>query len=847
MNFVKLIRTSVLLSSLLLSSFLFAQNTGVISVSTDPQPREGKDFTVVVNSSNPAVTFGKVVFGYRLPNDEFVEKEMQFDKGSWKYIVTSDYSIPPRLEYYVIATLSDASEATYPTDNYRQNPAYFSVSPKGLTDAIAVLMGEEGTKVAPEDFMIMLSYYTISDQIDLGTVKLVINGKDVTTEASVTADALNYLPASTPKGKQSISFEAKLKDGTVVGPLNWNVSVVSKDEALAEEEAEKNYSFAGNVWDEYRYEKFASGTKSINRANVTMNGNVHWLTYNANVYKTSEESKFNQASDRYTLKLGSEYLDLTFGDAYPSYSRLMMNGSRVRGVEGNLKTNYINIDAAYGYLKRATEATFSNTVYMIKDPNDPINASISDSLTKLIQEIEGEEYIKISSAGGVLTYKKVSNGGGAFDRELLSVKVSFGSKKEGFNTGFGFLRSADDVESNKYGSNPTANLVLATDMQLRYDNGRFELYGDAAFSLNNSDVSSTNEEITKEIKKNIPGGDGTYNFIDNIIPISGGLSAPTSAEQIPKYMAFLAGLKLNYWNNYFKLEYLRNGSTYKSEGLPFFQNDIQGVKLTDRLRLWQNRVFLTFGYDLLTDNTSGDKDKKDSNGKLVYDGTTTRNNIRSGFAIFPGVGLPSFSFDFIRGTAKNEIPTNLIASSDYGANTFQLGSNYGFTAFSGYHTVGLSVAVTNKVDNRDEAIYLKQYGFSSADQTVRSIVLSYGTTIGKDLSANFSYNNSNSSYKEVVFLLADSLRGTSGYAKGKDAETSYNILEASLGKSFFDSKMKAQVRANATIGELNQYIFGTNAQYYFMSNLFSTADFNYILNEGEDADLLFTLRLQYVF
>jgi len=843
MKIVKLIRTALLLSLLLTSAFSFAQNTGTLSVGTDSQPREGKDFSITVTPSNPTITFSKVIIGYRLPNDEYLETEMRFEKGIWKYLVTADYAVPPRLDYFIVATLEDGSESTYPAENYRQNPAYLSISPKGLSESVTVLMGEDGSKTAPEDFMIMISYYTISDQIDVSTVKLIVNGADVTKDASVTVDALNYLPADPPKGKQSVSFEAKLKDGTQVGPINWAVSVVSKDEAKAAEEEEKNYSFSGNVWNEYRYEKFSSGTKSVDRANLSLNGNAHWLTYSANVYKTSEESKKKQTSDRYTVKLGSEYLDLTFGDAYPTFSRLMMNGTRVRGAEVNLKSDWINLDFAYGYLKRATDATFSPNVYMVKDPADPLNATLNqDSLQAKVDSLLGEKYIKFSTSGGVITFKAVNNGG-AFDRKLISSKLSFGSKKQGFNWGLGFLRSLDEVESNKYGANPTGNLVLSTDMQLRYDNGRFELYGDAALSIYNSDLQSVNDTLTKKIKEALPGGESTYNTINGIIPISGGLDAPTSVTTLPNYLTFLVGLKLNYWNNYFKLEYLRNGSSYRSDGLPFFQNDLQGIKLNDRLRLWQNKLFLTFGYDLLFDNTNGNKDKKG-----VYEGTTSRQNVRSGFSVFPGVGLPSFSFDYFRNSAVNEIPSNLVASQDYASNTFQVGSNYGFSYLSGYHTVGVSVAITEKTDNRDENIYLKQNGFASAGQSVRSVVLSYGTTIGNDLSANLSYNNSASTYKEVIILDTSKKGDPSGtYAKGGDTEKSYNIFEGSLGKGFFDNKLRTQGRINATISDLNQYILGANAQYYFLKNLFATSDFNYILNESADSDLLFTIRVQYVF
>ncbi|MCK6601417.1 MAG: hypothetical protein L6Q77_06300 [Bacteroidetes bacterium] len=842
MKFVKLIPSCLFMLFFLTTSPLLAQNTGLVTVSTDIQPVEGKNFSILVTPSNPAQTFSKVVIGYRLPNDEFTETEMRFEKGAWKYLISGEFAVPPRLEYYLVASLDDGSEATYPVSNYRQNPAYLTISPKGLTDAIVVMMGENGSKSAPEDFMIMLSYYSLSDQIDLTSVRLTINGADVTKDASVTADALNYFPATPPKGKQSVSFEAKLKDGTLVGPLTWSVSVVSKEEAKEEEEAEQNYSLAGNVWNEYRYEKTSARTKGTDRANASASGNIHWLTYNINLFKSSEESKKKQAIDRYTLKLGTEYLDLTFGDAYPSFSRLMMNGTRVRGFEANLKSDYINLDVGYGFQQRAIDAEFEGETITLRTIAD------KDS----IETLKGELY-QVLSKNAVNTTLRKKTSSGAYDRKLLAVKTSFGSKKQGFNWGLGFLRSLDDTTSNKYGGEAIANLVVSTDAQLRYDNGRFELYGDAALSLENNDIKYTSQQFDSVMRDQLGSA---YKTINQIFPLSAGISAPTGTSQILNYSAFLAGMKLNYWNNYFKVEYLRNGTSYHSEGLPFFQKDIQGVKLNDRLRLFQNKLFLTFGYDLLYDNTDGTKDfsevqydpvSQDSIGLKKFDGTTARNNIRTGISFFPGGGLPSLSFDYIRLASVNEIPENQVASQNNASNTFQISTNYGFSWMNGYHTTSLSYSLTDKKDLRDEKVYLFQNGYASAQQKVQSVVLAYGTTIGQDLSFNLSYNNSSSEYREVLTNDSTGTKGITGYGYFTTKEQSYNILEGSLGKSFLDNKLQANVRANMTLSDVNQYIFGANAQYYFLKNLFATSDANFILNEGSDADLLFTFRVQYIF
>lgn len=827
--------------SFILSSFAVHAQVDQLKVSTLSEPKEGEDITLVVSPANSNLTFSKVDLYFRVPNDKYQAQEMKFDKGSYVYTIPGAQAVPPTLEYYVIGTKSDGSKVVFPyiqTENpeadVENSPAILKVRPVTSDESVSILMGEPGSSVAAEDFIIMLSYYRISETIDVASIKLLVNGQDVTSKSTVTADALTYVPEQVPgKGTMSMDFSAKLKDGTLVGPISWKTTTTTVEEAEKEEAAERNFNISGNVWDELRYEKIAGGSQGYHRANAAAAGNWYWLNYTTNIYMTSEEKSFLQPSNRYTLKLSSPYFDLGIGDVYPSFSRMVMNGTRVRGIEANLKLNWVNVDFTYGQTSRAVEAAFVEGAIIASTGSD----QQKDTL-------EAKGYVQ---DGNLFRLKRSA---GAYQRDLFATKLSFGNKLDGFNYGITFLKSMDDTSSNKFGPTATANIATGMDMQLILDNNRFSWYADGAFSVRNND---TRNALDSTMNAKLSDAGIPIDKINKIFPITAGIDAPLSTDlrMIMDYMAIQTGIKLNYWNNYFKAEYVRYGGSYSSDGLAFFQNDVQGIKISDRLRLLQNKLILSVGFDNLANNLAGTRDFKYAYASaptdtVTIDGTTTKKNIRTGFAIFPGGKWPSLSFDYIRSTNNNALPDDQVAAANNLSNTFQISSSYGFSAGENFHSIGLTFSKTNKVDNRDRAVFLSKYGISPVDQTNRSIFLSYSTSFGNDMSIGGSFTNSASDY-EVATQNTAFTKGQTGYGTAQKTEISFNIIEVNAVKTWW-GKLKTGGRVNGTFSTNNQYVIGGNAEYAIYQNLFATYDLNYFVNTGGvDNDFITAIKLQYVF
>ncbi len=857
----KLLKIGITILSVFLFSFILtAQQTAQLKVTTAADPKEGEPIVVLVTPNPANLSLNKVTFYYRAPGGNFIPNEMTFDKGAYTFSIPANKVVPPSIEYYVIASKNDGTNLIFPGITSEQpevdvqnSPAFFSVRPVTADETVTILMGEPGATASVDDFIIMMSYYRISEQIDIKSIKLTINGLDVTSKSTITSDALTYLPETPPApGMLDISFNAKLKDGSAVGPITWKTTAASAEVAEEIAAEEKNFNISGNVWDEARYENIAGSSNTYHRANFSASGNYKWLNFSTNLLGTSEEKSFLQPSNRYSLKFMTEYLDLGFGDVYPSFSRLVMNGTRVRGLEVNLKLKAINIDFTTGQMVRGVEANLNESDFYV-DQHSSIQA---DTLAEKGYILYKGKYVR-----------RINNG--TYERSLTSGKLSFGNKLEGFNWGLTFLKAIDDTSSNLNGGQASANLAFGSDMQVVLDNNRFNWYADAAMSAGNNDIRNGLDSTSKKtLEDNLPSFI-KLNTIESILPLSTGLVAPLGTSQILDFMALQTGLKLNYWNNFLKAEFVRYGASYKSDGLSYLQNDLQGLKFTDRLRLFQNKLIVSGGYDRLTDNLAKAKDARVANplvpgDTITVDGTTLKQVIRSGIAVFPGGKWPSLSIDFIQNKNTNDLFDTQPAAADNVSKTFQISSSYGFSVGEAYHNVSVSFATTNKIDNRNQTTILN-YGIANVDQKNRSIFLSYSTTIGNDLSVGGSFTNSLSDYNTIAVQDTATKpnpkvnpsptdpkrvpleKGDVGYAKLVGKETTFNIIEVNAVKMMFNNKLKVGGRANMTLSDNNQYLFGGNAEYMLIKNLFATYDLNYFINSGGTNDFITAIRLQWVF
>jgi hypothetical protein len=129
---------------------------------------------------------------------------------------------------------------------------------------------------------------------------------------------------------------------------------------------------------------------------------------------------------------------------------------------------------------------------------------------------------------------------------------------------------------------------------------------------------------------------------------------------------------------------------------------VKGFNIFDRIRLFQNSVFLTGSYERLQNNTSGRDTILTTAGKIQL--TTTYQTINTSASYYPTSNMPNITLGY--GINKNSNPidpldpiaTAAVRAIDDNTNRYFLQSTYDFS-YWGRHNATMSLDVSSKTDN----------------------------------------------------------------------------------------------------------------------------------------------------
>lgn len=633
--------------------------TGLIFGKTKVLHSPPRDLRAGMPITIEALIDGSVVEAERLRlffrvagQDTYVEENMNEYMGVYTGTIPANFVTPEGVEYLIIAEMADGTMAAFPEVDPYNVPMFLAVRKaaenggkatltgssdiqEGVRSDIIVLSPEEGQVIAAEEVVIAFSLFNVMD-VDRSSILLTLDGVSIMKQTEVSEDLILCRPRNLKPGLHTVKLNMKNQFGDPFSTVVINFTVVK-----TVEEAKRVFQYTGRVIAEANSEQVRGVRQNINYVRANASGSYDWLSVNAKAFITSQEDPTKQPRNRLTVGLNTSIFDLNLGDVTPRFSELLLNGKRVRGVEANLKLKYFNTHVIYGQTERAIEGTISS----------PDTIGI-DSL-------------------------KYSRTGYTYDRNLLAVRPYFGSGKN-FQLGFSLLKARDDTLSVKKEMNgateggkrvismsgankPQDNIVVGTDLLVAFDRKRFVWQTDAAFSYLNRNITGGALTLEK-LDTFLPGdtlnndtislgdmhiplegfpdpGDFANIFIINqnisplmpIVPDSSGQIGMKEFLNMPS-TAFKTALKLNYFNNFFVVRYQRVGPEFNSLGNPYMRTDVQGFYISDKIKLFNNRLFVTISYDQKRDNLL--KSKK---------ATTTTTNFTASAALYPGEGLPNIN------------------------------------------------------------------------------------------------------------------------------------------------------------------------------------------------------------
>ena len=536
---------------------------------------------------------------------------------------------------------------------------------------------------------------------------------------------------------------------------------------------------------ETRNENIESQVTPYNRATLDASGSYDVFRMKGHLYVTNEEKDERQPQDRFFIGGESPWLNLGYGDNYPLFPDLIMNGRRVRGVTGNLTLNKFNLDITHGDIIRRIES-------------DTIRTFPQDSLGAQQQRNPGLAYGLYDPA----TQQWAAFQYGTFNRDLNVIHPSFGTR-DGSHIGFTYLKSSDDLHSIRFGVRPEENVVFGSDLFLTFDRHNVEFTSQAAFSGTNRDITtgtfsnvqidSLYSDYTDSQRKTIRQ---LRDFFSNFITVNENL-VPLGSKGTPT-LSYESALSLNYFNNYFKAGYLRHGDAYESFGQTFLQPDIEGFNLSDRLRVMESQLMITGGFERLNDNTASTKPA-----------TTTSMTINGGVSYYPRTDFPNMTLSYVYASNVNgrDLADSVYAIDDRTNRVFfQIGKSFTYgMRHNALLSVSTSVRDDRTVRNRDT----KNTGVTVSDVAAFTIPL--------QVTLSATYNSS-------TFITIDSTQALS------TVMLAYTTLYANGEYRILQDMLRFTLSVSPTFGDLQRVLIDAGAQYYFIKNVSARAQFSIYLN-----------------
>ena len=784
--FLRCIATVLLFAPLAANSQI---NTYVRSVRAG-QAREGTAMRVSAELSKSSELSRVVLYYRQFGQSEFRILEMPIIGDTASVTISEDEVTPPFMEVYVLAQTQSGTIETNPYENPQATPLRLSVSAKSQKDReVLILSPDKSDQLLPADIYISISFIYASDQINRSKTKIFFDNIDVSALAvnigELTIVSPDALPKNITTGPHTLRIDVYDTTNAPYHSVERTLSVVTEQQAEAIRE---QVQYSANAQAEARNEDIKGTQTLYKRLNARANASYGILKTTGNIQLTSEEQDDRQPQNRYFLGLDAKYVRVGIGDAYPRFPSTVLDGRRIRGLTADLLLGPFNINYANGEIIRRVEA---------------------DTLVQTRDTTTTKTYIPPT-----------------LRRNLTILRPSFG-KGENFQLGFTYLKAKDEFDtSTDKATKPQENMVVGTDAVLAFDDHRFELTAQASYSLNNIDISAPEftdatidtSKLGSDVKDLLHKYGTKYlakviTLNENLQPLPPGLTA----------LVYETGLAVNYFGNYLKGSYIYHGADYISVGTTALRRDVKGFNIFDRVRLFQNRVFLTGSYERLDNNTSGRDTILTTAGKIQL--TTTYQTINTSVSYYPTSNMPNFTLGYGINKNSNPIdPLDPIATAaaraiDDITNRYFLQSTYDF-AYRGRHNATFSLDISSKTDNTPKKQDVSSLNAFLLVNTVHTFPLE--TAIGYSMSLNTI---------PQVSIVVDTIGGVATPRTVISSATlDYTTITLNGRYKIYKDVLKLSATFAPTFGDFKRTVLEVGLQYAITRNQNAAFQYQYIIN-----------------
>ena len=655
---------------------------------------------------------------------------------------------------------------------------------------ILILTPEPDAEINPDDAVIALSLFNIPD-MDSASIRLVVDGKDVTEQAEISGGIVTYIPKRFKKGIHSVQLTLSMLDGTPIKPISWTFSVLG-GLAIA-----GNVDYRGDISARYLNEYVGENFLNVGELRGNAEVSVDFGKVKTSFRQTTRDNPYRQPLNRFSTALQfGEFLDIRMGDFYRSISPYTLDGRRVRGLSIDIDLKFVRLEVIQGQLNRKVQHLNKMNGALLL----PSNPGKVDTLGQLLFTMDRTGY--------------------TFDREITLARLSIDLFSK-FQMGVHIMKAKDDINSvnkdisgasfsvdstditvndslyniavdnytyntftsaveavggnvnlpnkNWGGRTPEDNIVVGFDIGTVRDKKRLKLDFSWNFSMHNRDIwdgPMTFSQLDTIIDDTADGfiaqsydADGNVStagidttqipfdpssfqnlFIYNInttplVPfdyISAKFFPITTYVNMPS-SAFHFRIMGNYRYSKFTMVYRQIGPEFVSLANPYLTTNIREFVFTNRLALIENKLLLSATY----------KYKDDKILFIVKEPLKTKTLVAS-LTFMPGANAPSFVVNF-QTIGKNNSKTELEKigqewqdfRQDSRTNNSFFSVTYPFSMGRIKHNLNVNV---NKIVNEDQLAGDRKtdYFFQKSDSKTMSLALSSHFSIPLRTIANFS-------------------------------------------------------------------------------------------------------------
>ena len=746
----------------------------------------------------------RAYFAYRIFGEgEYTKVEMDLVGNAATVTLAPSELAPPVLEYYLILTDKAGSVETYPmgeiSDPFSVPPArtqQIRLRPSRDQDMQVIFLSPEPFSRLPVgEVLISVSLFRTDTTAVRRATRLLLDGVDISNRVVFSGDIIVYAPENhspgLSPGPHKVTVLLFNRHGTLHRSASLQFTVTGQD--LGVEPVSPAFQYGASVQMQSRHEQVGGTGTWFNRGTIHLDGGTADWQFTGKLFLTSDETTNRQPQHRYSLGAESPWLTVGYGDMYPLFPSLILNGKRVRGLNSSLRLSTFRLDVAIGQTNRAIEGKLLKIIGV-------------DTLAAEQQRDPFAAYRQIDTVSwGKFRY-------GTYSRTLLAVRPSWGDVQSE-QLGLTVLKSKDEPQSIQYGIRPQENLVLGIDFLKKFDERRIELSVQGAFSAFNNDISSgsfTDKYIDSVYTSNANEIKVARDILKNFITVNENIR-PLSLKKLST-AALESSLGLNYFDHSLKIAYVYRGSDYTSFGQTFLRTDIRGFNVGDRVRFLDNQLLLAVNYERLQDNTSN-----------LKPATTVFSNINFAASYYAPERLPTVTAGFGHFSRSNGLSVFSADSQSVvndRTNHFFLQSTYDVDFGGTRYTTLLNLSVSDRDDRSLGRFDVNNIAFSLGLSTQSRIPLQ--TSI-------------------VAMINTNTLPGTSG----RSQDLHYMTLSFNIRYSHWNDRLILMSTVSPTVGDIQRIVIATGFEYVLQQGMNIGLQFSFLGNQSASNESILDLTYRY--